>query len=101
MPLQPIDFEILDEVFEYDAVIVVMDISRNTNGSGVELVVDNYHVVITSTSPTINLTFPSAPFNVTLDYNTLYTSVIITSENCVGASPPLIYESLRYGKDIN
>ncbi len=68
-------------------------------GSGPEAIVDNYTITITPapvSHPISNVVLAS-PWNVTLDYNVIYTATI-TAVNCAGKSDILISSSVEYGE---
>ena len=70
-------------------------------GSGPEAIVDNYTITITPapvSHPISNVVLAS-PWNVTLNYNVIYTATI-TAVNCAGDSEILILSSTEYSESI-
>ncbi len=70
-------------------------------GSGPEAIVDNYTITITPapvSHPISNVVLAS-PWNVTLDYNVIYTATI-TAVNCAGGSGIVILNNIQYGRLI-
>ena len=68
-------------------------------GVGPELIVDYYLIAISPaplSHPILN-NVSSSPWNVTVDYNTVY-SVNITAVNCAGQSGTLSLENIEYSK---
>ncbi len=68
-------------------------------GSGPEAIVDNYTITITPapvSHPISNVVLAS-PWNVTLNFNVMYTATI-TAVNCAGESDILISSSFEYGE---
>ncbi len=66
-------------------------------GSGPEAIVDNYTITITPapvSHPISNVVLAS-PWNVTLDYNVIYTATI-TQMNCAGDSDVLTLSTIEY-----
>ncbi len=70
-------------------------------GSGPEAIVDNYTISITPkplSHPSLNVVL-STPLTVTLDYNIIYTAIIIAT-NCAGESSPFELTNIVYSKFI-
>ncbi len=66
-------------------------------GNGPEAIVDNYTIIISPapiSHPASNVVRAS-PWNVTLDYNVMYTATIIAM-NCAGGSDVLILSGIEY-----
>ena len=68
-------------------------------GSGPEAIVDNYTITITPApvSHPISNVVTTSPWNVTLDYNVIYTATI-AAVNCAGDSDILVLSTIEYGK---
>lgn len=71
-------------------------------GEGVQAVVDNYTIDISSFPSESSIVIPNSPqaLNVTINYNTNYTVTII-AENCAGPSERFIYSNITgYGMNV-
>ncbi len=68
------------------------------NGSGPEAVVENYKISILPmpVSHPISNVVDNTSWNVTLDYNVIY-SATITALNCAGESIPNVLTNIQYG----
>ncbi len=66
--------------------------------SGPEGVVENYIISILPmpVSHPISNIINSTSWNVTLDYNVMY-SATITAQNCAGESEPVVLTNIQYG----
>ena len=98
VPIIPSGFDIVQDSFTSENNTVTFDWDP-PQGVGPEVIVDYYRIII-SPAPlsrtTINLV-ESSPWNVTLDYNTVYTAYIIAT-NCAGESGSLLLSGINYGK---
>ena len=86
VPQTPSGFTILDEHFTVDNITLTFQWDP-PQGVGPEVIVDYYWISILPPPvihPTLN-NVTSSPWNVTVDYNTLY-FINITAVNCAGQS---------------
>ncbi len=100
VPLTPSGFNITGEVYTVANLTVTFEWDE-PQGSGPEVVVDNYIVIITPQPlyPSNTNMLPNSPqsLNVTLKYNTNYTATI-TAVNCAGESATFVYPArIEYG----
>ena len=99
VPLTPTVFEVSMEYFMYVNITITFEWDP-PQGMGSELIVDYYLIVISPTPlshPILN-NISSSPWNVTVDYNTVY-SVNITAVNCAGESGAFLLDGFIYGKN--
>ena len=98
VPIRPSGFDIFEASFTPDNSIVTFEWDP-PQGMGPELVVDNYRIIITSIplSPTTIYLVELSPWNVTLDYNVIYTANI-TAINCAGESEVFSLPNIQYSE---
>ena len=68
-------------------------------GSGPEAIVDNYNITITP-APVSHSSYnvvTAPPWNVTLNYNVIYTATV-TASNCAGDSDIMILSAIEYSE---
>ena len=100
VPLRPMEFNITWEYFTVIDTTVTFEWD-SPPGSGPVAIVDNYTITITPVPvfhPIINVVI-APPWNVTLDYNVIY-SANITAVNCAGGSDILTISAIEYSKCI-
>ena len=100
VPITPSGFVIIRDSFtpENNTVTFKWDPPQ---GLGPELVVDNYRIIISPAplSHTVVNLVESSPWNVTLDYNVVYTANI-TAINCAGETEALSLLNIEYSEYI-
>ena len=98
VPIMPSGFVIIRDSFtpENNTVIFEWDPPQ---GMGPELVVDNYRITISPAplSHTMINLVESSPWNVTLDYNVVYTANI-TAINCAGETEAFSLLNIEYSE---
>ncbi len=100
VPLTPTGLNILMEYYTVADNTVTFEWDPPP-GNGPETIVDNYTITITPVSvshPMTNVGL-SSPWNVTLNYNVVYTATIV-AVNCAGESESLELNNIEYGKEL-
>ncbi len=100
MPLKPTGFRITN-IFNSTLNITVKIQWGSPLGSGPEAIVDNYTITITPapvSHPISNVVLAS-PWNVTLNYDVVYTATI-TAVNCAGESEASFFSNFEFSKRL-
>ena len=100
VPLLPTGFNITREYYTTMDNTVMFEWDPPP-GSGPEAIVDNYTITITPapvSHPISNVVITS-PWNVTINYNVIYTATI-SAVNCAGDSPSLTLSAIEYSKCV-
>ena len=98
VPIRPSGFDIIQDSFTPENNTVTFEWDP-PQGMGPELVVDNYRIIISPAplSHTMINLVESSPWNVTLDYNVIYTANI-TAINCAGESEVFSLPNIQYSE---
>ncbi len=100
VPLEPTGLNIVQEYYALLNTTIILDWDPPP-GSGPEAIVNNYTVTITPapvSHPASNVVI-TPPWNVTLNYNVMYTATI-TASNCAGNSAVLTLSTIEYSEYI-
>ena len=98
VPMIPTGFRAIEEYHDYMDTVITLDWDL-PQGSGPEVIVDNYTISISSDSSyqLVSILVSSPPWNITLDHNTVYT-INLTALNCAGESEPAVLSNIGFSE---